>query len=189
MSTVEKKAELEYDESGYRNDSPYKKHPCKAVSTIIGGFVYMMFPGSVYCTGILSPYIKSYYRLPNSTYVNDLLPACLIMNMLFMAFGSYLVQKNVNPRIMIAIGAAVAFPCFFIGSFMYESFPAFAVFYVIGFSFNQGMAYMVPVHHGWLWWPKNPGLVSGIILGGFGFGGLIFDNLMTAVINPYGDKI
>ena len=43
---------------------------------------------------------------------------------------------------------------------------------------------MVPVHHGWLWFPNNPGLVSGIILGGFGFGSLIYDNVLTHMINP-----
>ena len=43
---------------------------------------------------------------------------------------------------------------------------------------------MVPIHHGWLWFPSSPGLVSGIILGGFGCGGLIFDNVWTHVINP-----
>ena len=50
------------------------------------------------------------------------------------------------------------------------------------------MGYMVPVHHCWLWWPKHPGLVSGIILGGFGFGAIIFDNLFTHMINPDNKK-
>ena len=43
---------------------------------------------------------------------------------------------------------------------------------------------MVPIHHGWLWFPDNPGLVSGIIIGGYGFGAFIFDNVATKVINP-----
>ena len=43
---------------------------------------------------------------------------------------------------------------------------------------------MVSVHHGWLFFPNHAGLISGIILGGFGFGSLIFDNVSTAVINP-----
>ena len=43
---------------------------------------------------------------------------------------------------------------------------------------------MVPVHHGWLWFPNNPGLVSGVILGGFGLGSLIFDNVLTHLVNP-----
>ena len=100
-----------------------------------------------------------------------------------MPLGSHLAQKNVNPRLLIIIGAVVAFPCFFLASFMKE-FPGFATLYVIGFAFNQGMVYMVPVHHGWLWFPNNPGLVSGIILGRFGVGSLIFDNVLTHLVNP-----
>ena len=45
---------------------------------------------------------------------------------------------------------------------------------------------MVPVHHSWLFFPNKGGLISGIILGGYGFGALIFDNVSTAVINPDG---
>ena len=49
---------------------------------------------------------------------------------------------------------------------------------------NHGMTYMVPIHHGWLWFPERPGLISGIIIGGFGVSGIIFDNLFTKMINP-----
>ena len=48
---------------------------------------------------------------------------------------------------------------------------------------------MVPVHHAWLFFPKKAGLISGIILGGYGFGALIFDNVSTAVINPNGATV
>ena len=65
-----------------------------------------------------------------------------------------------------------------------KDFTPFAIFYVLGFSINQGIVYMVPVHHGWLWFPNNPGLVSGIILGGFGLGSLIFDNVLRVLVNP-----
>ena len=103
--------------------------------------------------------------------------------MFIMPIGSYLVQNNWNPRLLIFMGAAVAFPCFIASSFM-DSFAGFAVFYVAAFSINQGITYMVPVHHGWLWYPNKPGLISGIILGGFGVGGLVFDNVFTHLINP-----
>lgn len=43
---------------------------------------------------------------------------------------------------------------------------------------------MVPVHHGWLWFPESPGLVSGLVIGGFGLGGLVFNNVSTLIINP-----
>ena len=56
--------------------------------------------------------------------------------------------------------------------------------FVFGFGSMCGMTYMVPVHHGWLWFPERAGLVSGIIIGGFGLGPLIFNNLSLAIINP-----
>ena len=46
------------------------------------------------------------------------------------------------------------------------------------------MTYMVPVHHGWLWFPERPGLVSGLIICGFGFGALIFNNVSRMIVNP-----
>lgn len=144
----------------------------------------MIFPGSLYITGVIATYIQSYYRIPKDNgIVADLLPACLAVNMFFMPLGSYLAQKNYNPKLLILFGAVVAFPCFFIASFM-DNFAGYAVLYVLGFSFNQGIVYMVPVHHGWLWFPNNPGLVSGVILGGFGLGSLIFDNVLTHLVNP-----
>ena len=100
-----------------------------------------------------------------------------------MPVGSYLTQQNVNPRHLILAGALIAFPFLYLSSVM-ESFAGFAVFFVVGLSINQGLAYMVPVHHGWLWWPKYPGLVSGLILSGFGCGSLIFDTLLARLINP-----
>ena len=89
---------------------------------------------------------------------------------------------------MYLIGGIVAFPCLFGAAYM-KNFTGFAILYCIGFPFNHGMTYMAPVHHGWLWFPKNPGLVSGLILSGFGAGALIFDNVLTHIINPDNESI
>lgn len=56
--------------------------------------------------------------------------------------------------------------------------------YVAGFGTTNAMTYMVPVHHGWLWFPNKPGLVSGLIICGFGFGALIFNNVSRVIVNP-----
>ena len=47
---------------------------------------------------------------------------------------------------------------------------------------------MVPMHHGWLWFPDRAGLISGIIIGGFGFGALVFAPIATILVNPDGEK-
>ena len=68
------------------------------------------------------------------------------------------------------------------------NFIAFAVLYVLGFGVCNGLSYMVPMHHGWLWFPNNPGLISGIIIGGFGLGALVFAPIATSIVNPNGES-
>ena len=46
----------------------------KAYSTVIGGVIFMLFPGSLYIIGNISPYIASYYELEDTTKVSNLLP-------------------------------------------------------------------------------------------------------------------
>ena len=60
----------------------------------------------------------------------------------------------------------------------------FFVLYVIGWASITTVTYMVPVHHVWLWFPNSPGLATGILIGGFGLGALIFDPISTLIINP-----
>ena len=59
----------------------------------------------------------------------------LALNMFFMPIGSYYSQQNVNPRYLLIIGAAVAFPCLYLAAFMKE-FWAFGTLYVFSFAFN-----------------------------------------------------
>ena len=49
---------------------------------------------------------------------------------------------------------------------------------------TNAMTYMVPVHHVWSWFPTRPGLVTGLIISGFGFGAVIFNNVSRALVNP-----
>ena len=110
------------------------------------------------------------------------------INIFVMPFGSQLTQRNFHPKLHILLGCCVSFPCFYIASFMHN-FAGFATLYIIGFSWNLGNFYMIAVHHGWLWFPKNPGLVSGIILAGISLGNLVYDNLFTHLINPGNEPI
>ena len=166
----------------------FDKEKIKAYSTIFGGFCFMNLPGSLFITGVISPYIKSYYALPKSgTMSQNILPMGQIAGMCAMPFGSYLIEKNYNPKLMLICVEVLAISCFLASAFM-ENFYAFTFFYVIGFgSFN--FIYMIPIHHGWLWFPNSAGLVSGIIISGYGFGSFIFDTVSTHVINPDNLKI
>jgi hypothetical protein len=71
-----------------------------------------------------------------------------------------------------------------VGAANTNRFWVFWFFYCFGFSINTAFAYLVPIHHSWLWFPKNPGLASGIVMAGYGVGALVFDNVMTPIMNP-----
>ena len=47
-----------------------------------------------------------------------------------------------------------------------------------------GTCYFAPLACGWEWVPERKGLVTGIILGAFGFGAFVFSFVSQAIINP-----
>ena len=49
-----------------------------------------------------------------------------------------------------------------------------------------GMNYLLPLICGWEWFPHKKGLVSGLTLGGYGFGSFIFSLISTELVNPQG---
>ena len=46
------------------------------------------------------------------------------------------------------------------------------------------VGYVVPLIVGWEYFPKRRGMVSGIIVGGFGFGSFLFGFVATYLVNP-----
>ena len=53
-----------------------------------------------------------------------------------------------------------------------------------GMAVCNGLGYMLPVRLEWKVYPEHSGLVSGIIIGGFGLGSLIFTYGATLIVNP-----
>ena len=85
-------------------------------------------------------------------------------------------------RILI-IGSSVGLSMITASAFA-PTFFLFTFLFAVGFGICNGLTYMVATQHGWLWFPDKPGLVSGIIISGFGFGNLIFGNFATYLVNP-----
>ena len=48
----------------------------------------------------------------------------------------------------------------------------------------NGLSYLVPLQLSWEAFPLKSGLATGIVVGGFGFGGLIFSFLTAKLVNP-----
>ena len=43
---------------------------------------------------------------------------------------------------------------------------------------------MIPIHHSCLWFPNQGGLTSGLIIGAFGVGTIIFNEIARLIVNP-----
>ena len=76
-----------------------------------------------------------------------------------------------------------------------KNYWLFYILYSGGFAIATGVSvrelwlniccqYIVPVKTSWLYFKNNKGLVSGIVVCGFGFGSFIFGLISTKIVNP-----
>lgn len=89
------------------DDVEYEKRHWKAYSTAIGGCIWMLvsalglilhqYSGSIYVTGVIEPYIASYYKVP-ITQLQYLLPAINVIQCIVLAAASTFIKK-VNPKL------------------------------------------------------------------------------------------
>lgn len=84
------------------------------------------------------------------------------------------------------IGGFFAIGGVFLSSFM-TSYYAFVIIYPVLFGLGIGFSYMAPMIAGWEYFPTKRGLISGVIVGGFGFGSFIFSFISLATANPSGE--
>ena len=96
--------------------------------------------------------------------------------------GAQAAQK-IHPKLLLFVANLIGLSLVFLAT-LQSKFWIFCTLYVLGFGMTNAMTYMVPVHHGWSWFPNRPGLVTGLIISGFGFGALIFNSVSRALVNP-----
>ena len=87
----------------------------------------------------------------------------------------------------MATGATIMVVSIYIASIM-KSWWGFVAFYCFGYPFGIGLVYWPPIMCGWEWFPDNKGLVSGLVVGGYGFGAFIFGFVSTHIANPHNLK-
>ena len=64
------------------------------------------------------------------------------------------------------------------------SYFLFHWMFCFSWAMASGLSFYAPMHQAWGFFPDRPGFASGLIISGFGGGGLIFNNLSTSIINP-----
>ena len=59
------------------------------------------------------------------------------------------------------------------------------MFYAGFFPIGIGLVFWTPVICAWEWFPERKGLISGLIISGFGFGAFIYSFITTSICNPH----
>jgi hypothetical protein len=57
--------------------------------------------------------------------------------------------------------------------------------YGLTFGVITGMVYYIPIYMGYLYFPKKKGIVSGVVLMGYGLASLVFGLTFFALVNPH----
>jgi hypothetical protein len=97
------------------------------------------------------------------------------------------VAQRFHPKTVL-FGIGIIGPIFlWLSSFM-PTFDLWWACYLVAYAFVNGLTYLTTVHHAWLWFPDKAGLASGIIMSGYGFSGLIFNNLSLLFVNPHAES-
>lgn len=73
----------------------------------------------------------------------------------------------------------------FFSAFTCKSFTLMLILYGIIPGIGNGIAYGVDVSVAVRWFPNHTGLVTGIVLSGYGLGALIFNPIVTVLVNPH----
>lgn len=89
-----------------------------------------------------------------------------------MAAGTRIAGK-IGYATMIKIGCVIVCSSVFISTF-FLNFWVFVFFYGIMFGLTNGALYILPVKLTGLYFPHRGGLVSGIIVAGFGMGSFLW---------------
>ncbi|XP_071949771.1 apicoplast pyruvate carrier 1-like isoform X2 [Antedon mediterranea] len=138
----------------------------------------------------MSPYITSYIRERSSPEDLRYKLVVLIYVLTLVGQGSTMIlggklEKRFGPRHIALAGGLLMSTGVLLSYFTIQiSFVLLSVTYGIVVGIGTGIAYVPPLVCALKWFPEKTGLVSGIIVAGFGGGAFIFNFVQTAYINP-----
>lgn len=155
------------------------KKPLNRWVYAIVGVIVLVFAGMVYAWTVLSAPIAAMY--PEWTKAQLSLTFTLVM--FCFCIGGFLggvLSKRVKPWIILLLSAVL----FILGFFIASRATSLIVLY-IGFGvlagFGSGFAYNAVMTFVGKWFPDRQGLISGILLMGFGIGAFIIGKVYTAL--------
>jgi len=149
----------------------------------------MFFLGCFYLWGNIDIYVLSYFYEFNPNinlgfiFIVDTL--LIIANTFGYNIGTKLLSIRLNARLIVGLGGSFALTGVFLSSFT-KSLGPYLTLYTGMNGIGCGTCYMVPLVCAWEYFPEKKGLMTGIIIGAYGFGSFFFSLISTKLVNPTG---
>lgn len=152
----------------------------------IVGVVVLLFAGLVYAWSVLAAPIKVFFPEWSSTQVSFTFTLC----MMFFCFGGLvggMLSEKISPKIILKISAILFILGFFLASRANEIIVLY-IGYGVFAGMASGLAYNSILSNITKFFPDCPGLISGILLMGFGIGSFIIGKVYQ-IVTPSGEGI
>jgi MFS transporter, OFA family, oxalate/formate antiporter len=148
----------------------------------------MFYLGCFYLWGNIDVYVLSYFHEfnPNLSYGFIFIVDTLLItaNSIGYNIGSFLLQSlRLPPKLVVGFGGSFALVGVFLSSYTKRLGPYLSLYTGMN-GLGCGMCYMVPLICAWEYFPEKKGLMTGIIIGAYGFGSFIFALVSSHLVNP-----
>ncbi|CAI2369103.1 unnamed protein product [Moneuplotes crassus] len=162
----------------------------RGILCVIGGCIIHLYLGCFYLWGHIQVYITSYlHKHDHSVTLDDTSTIFVLQGVfqaIFMPVAPFML-KHYPVWVLITVGGVFAIGGVFLTSFL-TNVTYFVIVYPLFYGFGIGITYLAPLVCGWEYFPERRGAVSGVIVGGFGFGSFIFSYVSLLIVNPEGHQ-
>lgn len=159
--------------------------------TVLGGILLHIVIGTMYNWGNIITYVTSYLRVynPAITYSDTMkiYPISLATHGVVLLISGH-ISRRIGYRNCCLLGSIVFISGTWLAS-VSTSLTEFIITQGIMFGIGMGLTYTVPISSAVQWLPHRQGVVSGIIVAGFGCGPFVFGWLSSHLANPYHDEV
>ena len=154
--------------------------------SVLGGFLIHLVLGTLYLWGNITEAVTAHLRKYDSsiTYNDTLLVyACSLAGQgSFMVAGG-LIEARIGARNCCRVGGTILIVGVLLSS-VATTLNALLLTNGIMFGSGMGICYSAPIACASRWLPDRKGLLSGIIVAGFGGGAFIFGQIALNIVNP-----
>lgn len=157
---------------------------------LAGGVLVQLAIGAVYAWSTFSKAIQADPSALELSKVQATIPFEVAIGMIFV--GTFLggrIQDKQGPRLVALVGVTIYSIGIILASFARDASDLWLL--ILGYGvlggFGLGLAYIVPIAMLQKWFPDKRGLITGIAVGGFGFGAVITSPLAQRMIDSSED--